>query len=89
MPRSFEVPYRIARQRRTGSCGVQRRGLLAGPVRGLRCRSTLDSLIVDADGTVTVGVTQHLGRQVLPGADRQTRSGRTTNTAHRDLATGR
>ena len=29
--------------------------------------STLDSLILDADGTVTVGVTQHLGRQLLPG----------------------
>lgn len=28
--------------------------------------STLDSLIIDADGTVTVGLTQHLGRQVLP-----------------------
>jgi Protein of unknown function (DUF2505) len=29
--------------------------------------STLDSLIVDADGTVTVRATQHLGRQLLPG----------------------
>jgi hypothetical protein len=29
--------------------------------------STLDSLIVDADGTVTVGLTQHLGHQLLPG----------------------
>jgi len=29
--------------------------------------TTLDSLIVDADGTVTVRVTQHLGRQLLPG----------------------
>ncbi len=28
---------------------------------------TLDSLIVDADGTVTVRATQHLGRQLLPG----------------------
>jgi hypothetical protein len=28
---------------------------------------TLDSLIVDADGTVTVRVTQHLARQLLPG----------------------
>lgn len=28
---------------------------------------TLDSLIVDADGTVTVRLTQHLGRQLLPG----------------------
>jgi hypothetical protein len=28
--------------------------------------STLDSLVVDADGTVTVGLTQHLGRQSLP-----------------------
>ena len=29
--------------------------------------TTLDSLIVDPDGTVTVGATQHLGRQLLPG----------------------
>jgi hypothetical protein len=29
--------------------------------------TTLDSLIVDADGTVTVCATQHLGRQLLPG----------------------
>ena len=28
--------------------------------------TTLDSLIVDADGTVTVRVTQYLGRQLLP-----------------------
>jgi len=29
--------------------------------------TTLDSLIVDADGTVTVRATQRLGRQLLPG----------------------
>jgi hypothetical protein len=29
--------------------------------------STLDSLIVDADGTVTVGLTQHLAHRLLPG----------------------
>ena len=29
--------------------------------------TTLDSLLVDADGTVTVRATQHLGRQLLPG----------------------
>jgi hypothetical protein len=29
--------------------------------------TTLDSLMVDADGTVTVHTTQHLGRQLLPG----------------------
>ncbi len=29
--------------------------------------TTLDSLVVDADGTVTVRTTQHLGRQLLPG----------------------
>jgi hypothetical protein len=28
---------------------------------------TLDSLIVDADGTVTVRTTQYVGRQLLPG----------------------
>jgi hypothetical protein len=30
--------------------------------------TTLDSLIVGDDGTVAVGITQHLGRQLLPGA---------------------
>lgn len=30
--------------------------------------TTLDSLIVDADGTVTVRASQHVGRQLLPGA---------------------
>jgi hypothetical protein len=29
--------------------------------------TTLDSLILDADGTVSVRVTQHVGRQLLPG----------------------
>ena len=29
--------------------------------------TTLDSLIVDADGTVAVRITQHLGRRLLPG----------------------
>ncbi|OSC28092.1 hypothetical protein B8W69_12840 [Mycobacterium vulneris] len=29
--------------------------------------ATLDSLVTDADGTVTVRTTQHLGRQLLPG----------------------
>jgi hypothetical protein len=29
--------------------------------------TTLDSLLVDVDGAVTVRVTQHLGRQLLPG----------------------
>lgn len=29
--------------------------------------ATLDSLVSDADGTVTVRTTQHLGRQLLPG----------------------
>jgi Protein of unknown function (DUF2505) len=29
--------------------------------------TTLDSLIVDADGTVTVRTTQHVGRQLMPG----------------------
>jgi hypothetical protein len=35
-------------------------------VGGATTTTTLDSLIVDADGTVTVRITQHLGRQLLP-----------------------
>ena len=34
----------------------------------LATSETLDSLIVETDGTVAVRVTQHLGRQLLPGA---------------------
>ena len=40
---------------------------LARIALGNAAATTLDSLIVDADGTVTVRVTQHLGRQLLPG----------------------
>ena len=29
--------------------------------------ATLDSLIVEADGTIKVGITEHLGHQLLPG----------------------
>ncbi|ORA12262.1 DUF2505 domain-containing protein [Mycobacterium arosiense] len=29
--------------------------------------ATLDSVVTDVDGTVTVRTTQHLGRQILPG----------------------
>ena len=32
-----------------------------------KATTTLDSLIVDPDGAVTVRATQHLGRQLLPG----------------------
>jgi hypothetical protein len=34
---------------------------------GAAAGTTLDSLIVNVDGTVTVRVIQHLGRQLLPG----------------------
>lgn len=41
---------------------------MAGTDRSAAATTTLDSLVVDGDGTVTVRVTQHLGRQLLPGA---------------------
>ena len=40
---------------------------LARIAAGGATTTTLDSLIIDADGTVTVRVIQHLGRQLLPG----------------------
>ena len=40
---------------------------LARIATGAAPSTTLDSLLVDADGTVTVRATQHLGRQLLPG----------------------
>ena len=40
---------------------------LARIAAGGAATTTLDSLVVDADGAVTVSVIQHLGRQLLPG----------------------
>ena len=68
MPRSFDVSVESPASVEQVHSRVQRRGLLAGPVRGLRRQpTTLDSLIVDADGTVTVTTTQDLRHDGLPG----------------------
>lgn len=67
MPRSFEVltesPASVERIHAAfGSEEYWTARLAAGAAA-----TTLDSLNVDVDGTVTVRVTQHIGRQLLPG----------------------
>lgn len=67
MPRSFEVftesPASVEQIHAAfGSEDYWTARLAAGAAA-----TTLDSLTVDADGTVTVHVTQHIGRQLLPG----------------------
>jgi uncharacterized protein DUF2505 len=39
----------------------------AARVATSNANTTLDSLVIDADGTVTICTIQHLGRQLLPG----------------------
>lgn len=67
MPRSFEVlaesPASVEQIHAAFSCEdywLARAAAGAAP-------TTLDSLIIDADGTVTVCVTQHVGGELLPG----------------------
>ncbi len=57
---------RFARQCGTRLCGVEPRGVLAGPAPMFDATNTLDPLRIDADGTVTVCATQNLGRRLLP-----------------------
>jgi hypothetical protein len=42
-------------------------GYWAARFAASEANTTLDSLTVEADGTVTICATQHLGRQLLPG----------------------
>ena len=51
--------------------------------------TTLDSLLVDDDGTVAVRVTQHLGRQLLPGLVAKLRSRGPETPVPRDMASSR
>jgi hypothetical protein len=42
------------------------RGYWLARIAAGNANTTLDSLFVDSDGTVTMRATQHLGRQLLP-----------------------
>jgi Protein of unknown function (DUF2505) len=66
MPRSFDILTESAASVEQIHAALSREDYwLARLVAFGEC-STLDSLIVDADGTVTVGLSQHLGPQLLP-----------------------
>jgi hypothetical protein len=68
MPRSFDVLTESPASVEQIHAAFSREDYwLARIALGDAAATTLDSLIVDADGTVTVRVTQHLGRQLLPG----------------------
>ena len=67
MPRSFEVPFESPASVEQVHAAFSDEDYWLARFAAFGADSTLDSLIVDADGTVTVDVTQHLGRQLLPG----------------------
>ncbi len=68
MPRTFDVLTQSPASVEEIHAAFSREDYwLARIALGNAATTTLDSLIVDADGTVTVRVTQHLGRQLLPG----------------------
>ena len=68
MSRSFDILTRSpARVEQIHAAFGREDYWLARIAAGGAATTTLDSLVVDADSAVTVSVTQHLGRQLLPG----------------------
>ncbi|BBY25883.1 DUF2505 domain-containing protein [Mycobacterium stomatepiae] len=68
MPRSFDIVTESPASVRQIHAAFSREDYwLARIALGDTKTTTLDSLNVDPDGSVTVRVTQHLGRQLLPG----------------------
>jgi hypothetical protein len=67
MPRSFDILTESPATVEQVHAALSREDYWLARLVAFGDSSTLDSLIVDADGTVTVGLTQHLGRQLLPG----------------------
>lgn len=68
MPRSFDVLTESPASVEQIYAAFSREDYwLARIALGDAATTTLDSLNVDSDGRVTVRVTQHLGRQLLPG----------------------
>jgi uncharacterized protein DUF2505 len=66
MPRSFEILTESPASVEELHATLGREDYWQARVAASGANTTLDSLIVDADGTVTIRTTQHLGRQ-LPG----------------------
>jgi len=68
MPRSFDIVTESAASVEQVHAAFSREDYWLARLAAFDVASTLDSLIVDTDRTVTVTVTQYLGRQLLPGA---------------------
>lgn len=67
MPRSFDILTVSPASVEQVHAAFSREDYWAARLGAFGDSGTLDSLIVDADGTVTVGLIQHLDRQLLPG----------------------
>lgn len=67
MPRSFDVSTESPATVEQIHAAFGREDYWVARIAAGAATTTLDSLIVDTDGTVTVRATQHLGRQLLPG----------------------
>jgi hypothetical protein len=67
MPRSFDIVTESAASVEQVHAAFNSEDYWLARLAAFDVASTLDSLIVDTDGTVRVRVTQYLGRQLLPG----------------------
>jgi hypothetical protein len=69
MPRSFDISTESSASVEQIHAAFAREDYWLARVAAANANTptTLDSLIVDADGTVTVRATQHVGRGLLPG----------------------
>jgi hypothetical protein len=67
MPRSFDILTESSASVEQVHAAFGREDYWLARIAAGDATTTLDSLIVDADGTVAVRATQHLGRQLLPG----------------------
>jgi hypothetical protein len=68
MPRSFDIVTDSSASVEQVHSAFSREDYWLARHAAFDATSTLDSLTVDANGTVTVRATQHLGRQLLPRA---------------------
>jgi hypothetical protein len=67
MPRSFDILTESPASVEQIHAAFGNENYWRARIAATHAATTLDSLIVEADGTVTARVTQHLGRQLLPG----------------------
>lgn len=67
MSRSFEIVTDSAASVEQVHAAFSRKDYWLARLAAFDAASTLDSMVVEGDGTITVSVTQYLGRQLLPG----------------------